>query len=403
MKRHIFKNKGFTLVECIVAIAAFAVITSMVMMILAGTATTQQKSMKAEADLNQLVENVVRDDSAQKFDTDTSKTLLMSVGGSTINFSMTYNSISGYKNFVVCPGCNKTLNNIDFMTCVYDPASTANARYVTDIALNPSHQSYKACFWFDPKTDDYVCPDCGKTFKAYSTSGDSTELWCEDCQSLLGASDFTFDHYNGGFSCNKCGSSRVSDKKVKTENSTDSPFSVGNMQANAIRFGKLKENKPEADEIKTFMVMSDSENKNFHASLSYNPNTKVTLPGTYKLQIDSYNIGDATATIKIEMPPCYICDVVRTSQSCDGAVVTEGRRHADISVMPPDKYDDYTDHTVITISNITTKDTGTSFWFEFKLTNYENNNSFEEDYKSDGGLSKFWFGWSTSNCSYPIA
>ena len=397
MKKHIFKNRGFTLVECIVAIAAFAILTTMVLMIMAGTTTTQQKSSKAAADLDQLVENVVRDDSKAKLDEDTTKTLKMSVAGKTTNFSMTYNSISGYKNYVVCPNCGKMLNNIDFMTCVYDPTKTAYARYLADIAAFSDHKGFKACYWFDPtKGDQYTCPDCGHEFSAY------TDLYCEDCEigkptgSVMSGSDFGYDNNTGSFFCLKCGSSRVTNKNVKDEITTDSPFSVGSMQPNAIRYGKVE--KPSAEDNKSAMGLVGPDSTNFTASLKFTPstNTKLSLPGTYKLLISGYNLADKTGEITIQLPPCYECKIVKTSEGCDGKEVAPGRMHATVTVTPPDDYAKYDKNSVMKITGITTTDTGSSFWIEFQLTNYKNSADFDEDYKTDGGLSKWWFGYTDS-------
>lgn len=412
MKRLIIKNKGFTLVECIVAIAAFAVITTMVLMIMAGTANTQQKSMKAEADLNQLVENVVRDESAAKMDVDTSKTLKMSVDGSTVNFSMTYNTNSGYKNFVKCPFCGQLHNNIDFMGGVYDN-SYYLAVYLADVAAFDDHKSYKACYWFDPSYMVYICPDCGKTFDPYSN------LKCSDCEETITKSNSSYDRFNGSFSCNSCGSSRVSDTTVTSEITTDSPFSVGNMQANALRYGLIE--KPDADDAKTFMQMSGGTSDNFTAQIKYKPNTKLSLPGTYTLIVSGYNLTDSSGDITIQLPPCYVCKVLRTSEGADGKEASPGNMHATVSVTPPDDYSAYDKRSKLKITGITNAYTGASFWVEFKLTNYENNNSFDYDYGNEDGVSpkyqdnplsagtnmsalaKYWFNWSNSSQSFPMA
>ena len=49
-------KKGFTLIECVIAIAVFAALTGMVLMIMSQTIQLSKKASDAETDLNNLVQ-----------------------------------------------------------------------------------------------------------------------------------------------------------------------------------------------------------------------------------------------------------------------------------------------------------------------------------------------------------
>ena len=110
--------------------------------------------------------------------------------------------------------------------------------------------------------------------------------------------------------------------------------------------------------------------------------------------------------------------------------------HATVSVTPPDDYSAYDKRSKLKITGITNAYTGASFWVEFKLTNYENNNSFDYDYGNEDGvkptygdvdkngngiiestekgdplnagtdisaLAAYWFKWGSDSKSFPIS
>ena len=70
MMKALHGKKGFTLIECVIAIAVFAALTGMVLMIMSQTIQLSKKATDAETDLNKLVENVVQDSTNNTFGAD---------------------------------------------------------------------------------------------------------------------------------------------------------------------------------------------------------------------------------------------------------------------------------------------------------------------------------------------
>ena len=136
------RRKGFTLVECIVAIAVFALLTAVILMILVNAQTQATRSKESEEDLNNLIENVVGDDTYKKYIAENSKTLTLNFNGGK-TFDITYDTVAGYKNYVKCnpknsaTSCGYVGNNTDFM----------GGKSVAD---------------FLSAGDEYKCPKCGE-------------------------------------------------------------------------------------------------------------------------------------------------------------------------------------------------------------------------------------------------
>lgn len=113
MKRS-FNKKGFTLVECVIAIAVFAIMSSMVMLIMTSAVTTARDASQGEKQLNQLVEAVEDSETVYRYN-DESKELQMKFDGNDVNYSITYNTSTGYKDFITCPYCDYCGNFKEFL------------------------------------------------------------------------------------------------------------------------------------------------------------------------------------------------------------------------------------------------------------------------------------------------
>ena len=386
----LLRNKGFTLVECVIAIAVFAVITVMVLMIMATTVQTQKKATDAEDDLNILVQNVVEDETNKKYGDDT-KTLMMKVGSGGLGFSMTYSTVDGYKNYVICPSCNNKYNHTEFMSA----AAYGSALYISDLnsATTSGDNSYiqhDASYWFDPSGMNYVCPDCGYMFV--------DQLECTACGKTGSMKDFSYDRFKGAYFCPDCGNGNVSQQGLLQTVAADSDFHISGMSANAIRYGEVAE--PELEEAKLYMSLSGAANDTFRATLAYTPNSRVSLPGKYKLTIQNLNLADdEIGKLSIYLPPCYVCNVTGFSNNISSS------SEASVIVKKSSNIQDSTKTSKLEIDGITHSGVGASFYIEFTLTNYESNNSFDYDYadKDTGSANKlagYWFKGSNT-MTYP--
>ena len=174
MMKALHGKKGFTLIECVIAIAVFAALTGMVLMIMSQTIQLSKKATDAETDLNNIVQNVVQDSTNKTYGDDT-KHLMMSFGAFD-DFQMTYSVVDGYKNFIKCPSCGKEANNLDYLSYIYDKDEYINATTEDD---KKAKENFKISYWFGKfpgKTDFYQCPSCGQTI-----SPSSLTLSCLSC------------------------------------------------------------------------------------------------------------------------------------------------------------------------------------------------------------------------------
>ncbi|MCM1335084.1 MAG: prepilin-type N-terminal cleavage/methylation domain-containing protein, partial [Eubacterium sp.] len=194
-------KKGFTLVECIIAIAVFGLLSLVVFMILTNASVRAAKASESEENLAQLIENVVGDETYKKYDSSSPTMNLIIDNDSSKTMTVSYNVISGYKNFIECnptgsdPSCGRQANFTDFMSSsptTLTPVSSAN---------------------FNVDSDYLVCPECGKAQQPI-------RLRCPDCgltgvhtQTQSGTSNKLFNYLKattgGGFECSACGSTAV--------------------------------------------------------------------------------------------------------------------------------------------------------------------------------------------------
>ena len=220
----LFRRKGFTLIECLIAIAVFGAMTMIVFMILTHARTQTVEANKSEEDLSNLIENVMGDETYKRYnkehhETEGKDVLNLVVEGSGTNFTISYNVVDGNKNFVKCPSatCGHYANNTDFM-----------------LKYNGSEYEAVAKADFD-QTEQYICPKCETAF--YDT------LLCEDCEATAAHNDttkFTYLPTTAGFICNSCGGTAVRHTSYSSGTATgDAAMSVSGIVPNAIRYGKV--------------------------------------------------------------------------------------------------------------------------------------------------------------------
>ena len=392
-------RKGFTLVECIIAIAVFAIMTSMVLMIMASTVKLSKKASESESGLNQLVENVVQDSSNKAYGLD-SKTLNMKFSGAySADFAMSYSTVDGARNMFRCPSCNYEANSMDFMGYLY-----SHADYTA--ATDDEKKRFKISHWFNPSVsgkDKYVCPDCGA-----STNVASVNLECISCEKSGAATSFVYDSINGGYSCPDCGSGKV----VQLDSTTNLPinqdqvntnydFKISSIQSNAIRYSDIEE--PDEDARKKELIKLTSPSADgFNFNLAYTPSTVPQAVGVYTLTISGFtNLNDGdNSTVYIKLPPNYVCTVLPSSNvDTDDNDVSGTDVRAKWTGPAGDEYANNAARTELKIDNIQHNQ---NYIIKFTLTNYKNNQSFEDDYDVEGGLMKYWYGSSGSAINYTV-
>ena len=182
--KKIIAKKGFTLVECVIAIAVFAIMTGMILFIVGNAVTTSKTAREEEKNLNGLVQNIVRDESPKSYGAYDSSELSMKFKSSSSNadFNMTYSTVDGYKNYVQCPICAYNgSGGLHTMQDFYaEPAHTSSAYLNALDAYVKAHKDdnppapdfdtlYKVSHWYDPSTMPLKCPDCGTTLNSSST------------------------------------------------------------------------------------------------------------------------------------------------------------------------------------------------------------------------------------------
>lgn len=380
----LFRRKGFTLIECLIAIAVFGAMVMIVFMILTHARTQTVEANKSEEDLSNLIGNVMGDETYKRYNKDHHETngedvLSLVVDGSATNFTISYNVVDGNKNFVKCPNaaCGHYANNTDFML-EPDVGGTFKAVSKADFA-----QSKK-----------YVCPKCETEF--YDT------LLCEDCEATADHNDatmFTYLPTTGGFICNSCGGTAVRHTSYSNGTATgDASMSVSGIVPNAIRYGSVSPckdtNNVVTRPIEGLFYYENADGAKIGGgqikfSLIYDAAANSSLPGTYTLSIQSWGappddaVGDDDYYVmSIELPPHY---VVKNWTKSLGEAVLSKLENGDSSE----------NNCRICLR---TK-SGNESRFTFQLVNYKSGFSFEYDYNdsdnsSNCGLLGYWFGLS---------
>lgn len=380
------KRKGFTLVECIVAIAVFAAFCLMVMMIVAGAQKESIAAHDTEVELNDQVDSIMGENAPRRYNGDlSSKALNLKLDGDK-DLSFTYDIIEGHKNYIVCESCGHFGDNREFM----DGVSTED---------------------FKPWEMTYKCPECGN-----SVAGGSDYLKCRDCSQtgnytnsgekydITNYKAWTYNKDNGSFICNHCGGSNVSYKDIEDYVFEEANVSVSSMVANAIRYGSVKA----PDEAGTVTVSgAKSVNVNFSYSVAgasatnsngveKNPNNVGTYQITLSLTPDP-DIATPDPVVTLSIPRGYYFE---------DNVVSSGGGDVTWDNPDPTKIGKEKDGKITwkagTFSNVTLK---------FKLRNTTTGYSFQYDYQkvkrdpkssqTGTGLSWYWFGLSSNSGKWP--
>lgn len=380
----LFRRKGFTLIECLIAIAVFGAMVMIVFMILTHARTQTVEANKSEEDLSNLIGNVMGDETYKRYNKDHHETngedvLSLVVDGSATNFTISYNVVDGNKNFVKCPNsaCGHYANNTDFML---EPDAGGTFKAVS-----------KADF---DQSKGYVCPKCETVF--YDT------LLCEDCEATADHNDttmFTYLPTTGGFICNSCGGTAVRHTSYSNGTATgDASMSVSGMVPNAIRYGKVdpisvtKNGVTVERKIEELFKYNNSATGGGQISFSlrYDAAANSSLPGTYTLSIQSWGAPPADAVsddgyyeMIVELPPHY---AVKNFTKVNGNAVLSELKNGDST----------NEKCRIRLRT----NSGGESKFTFQLVNYKSGFSFEYDYNSSNtsecGLAGYWFGLNPS-------
>lgn len=378
----LFRRKGFTLIECLIAIAVFGAMTMIVFMILTHARTQTVEANKSEEDLSNLIENVMGDETYKRYNKDHHEVngediLNLVVDGSTTgNFTISYNVIDGNKNFVQCPNlaCGHYGNNTDFM-----------------LKLNGS--VYEAIAKADFLQTNYVCPKCEQPF--------TDTLLCEDCASTGNHTDtakFTYLPTTGGYICNNCGGTAVRHTSYSDGTATgDASMSVSGIVPNAIRYGKVvPKYDSNGNDVRPIESLFKYNNTSIGGGrilfgLKYEAAANSSVPGTYTLTIQGGGTNipadakDANGYYEmvIQLPPHYVVkNFTKVNGSAELSALTNGDSSGTNGVL-----------------RLRTNMNGESK-FTFQLVNYKSGFSFEYDYNStnnsEQGLAGYWFGITTS-------
>lgn len=373
------KRKGFTLVECIVAIAVFAAFCLMVVLITAGAQREAKMANDTEAELNGLIDNISSDDVYRGYNSDhysAEKLDFNFSGSSNGTFSISYDIVDGHKNYIACSGCKYYGNNTEFM----NGASSQN---------------------FNPAASIYVCPECSNAV--------SVDLKCANCGETGHYSDCDFKHNSankwtyskgsGTFVCNKCGSGNVSMDGIEKYAGLNA-LSVSGIAPNAIRYGTVVP--PDRNEAVSISGLGAGESvsvtvkygEGVAADLLKNPKYIADYTVTLSVPVGGEKV------IGIQLPKSYLVSDFSSPEGVDAT------------------FDDVD-------NKITVKSSGSSgIKLKFKLINKESGFSFDYDYQKSKytyqimndagtyeetefkgpGLAVYWFGLSGNGGSgnWPI-
>lgn len=344
------RRKGFTLVECIVAIAVFALLTAVILMILVNAQTQATRSKESEEDLNNLIENVVGDDTYKKYSAENSKTLTLNFNGGK-TFDITYDTVAGYKNYVKCnpkngaTSCGYVGNNTDFM----------GGKSVAD---------------FLSAGDEYKCPKCGEVVVQ--------TLECEGCLNTGSYNDstkFSCSSETGSYTCLACGSGSVKGNDIDDAVTADANFKVSGLTANSIRYGKV-------DLPTDTKTLIDTGGVTCNVFIEYNhAYDNLTLPGVYKMTFRDFT-GTAPSSIDIYLPPWYVIRFKNPATNNFTDIEHDYGSYTARAIQDDLSSHDVTDSNMshIRLENPSGNLPGTVI-VEFTLTNYKNNYSFDYDYR----------------------
>lgn len=393
--KKILGRKGFTLVECIIAVAVFGLLSLIVFMILTNASVRSSKASESEENLAQLIENVVGDDTYKKYDASSPslKLLIDNVGGTaysgTNDFEVSYNVISGYKNFIECnplgtmtTSCGHQANFTEFMS------SASN----TMVPVTSTLFNVNTCFFVCPHCNKpqnaltLKCPDCSTTgaYNAASSTSPSGKLF-----------NYLSNATGGGFECSACGSTAVmavdSAGNYISEKVSADGFSISGMVANGIRYGEqIDWDTEHADDLTNNRIAyfrkinpsnpqiagADFDSGQIRIGLKYAGSANATYAGEYTLRLyvnpSSLAPGESFNT-DIVFPIGYSINLKTTSPN---VTVTEGPLPNSTSTKS------------YPILRVTQTGPGTIPNISFTLTSKESGYSFEYDYNRNLSLSE---------------
>lgn len=298
MKKRHSRNKGFTLIECIIAVAVFGLMALIVFMILTNASVRATRASKSEENLATLIENVVGDETYKKFDP-TSKNLKLLIDNASDSsndfLAVSYNVISGYKNFIECPDCGHQANFTEFMSST--AGVTGDPTSMTPI--DSTAFDVATCYFVCPKNYETVsftlcCPDCG-AMDSYNKSSSSS------------ASGYLFTYLksaSGGFECSVCGSTAVmavdaSGKFISEKASTDG-FNVSGMVANGIRYGDAIDWTAHASETAELISIREVNAVDHTLPSTSHPTGGIAANLTYKGSMNSSFVGEYELNLQVD-------------------------------------------------------------------------------------------------------
>lgn len=397
MKKIFSRNKGFTLVECIIAVAVFGLLALIVFMILTNASVRAARASESEENLAQLIENVVGDETYKKYDSSSKNLTLLidNVNGAagTGNLTVSYNVISGYKNFIECPSCSHQANFTDFMSST-----------IGQPTIDP-HMTPVDSLNFDTATCYFVCPSCYDTitFTLRCPDCSTTDVYNKTSSTSLSGYLFTYmKSASGAFECSVCGGTAVmavdaAGNYISEKVSADG-FNVSGMVANGIRYGEsIDWVNHDTSKLCSFLeanavdpTISGTQHSlasgDIRADLSYAGSTNSSFAGTYTLGLHVYNFPSEIGTsnpyfIEVVFPIGYTINYDETYYSN----VTRDIRPIGSKTYPTLK--------------IRMNAAGTYQNVQFTLTSNESGYSFEYDYNpeptetdQEQGLFR-WFGF----------
>ncbi len=305
MKKRLSRNKGFTLVECIIAVAVFGLMSLVVFMILTNASVRASRASESEENLAQLIENVVGDETYKKYDSSSKQLTLLINNSASDNLTISYNVISGYKNFVECPNntalgtpCGHHANFTEFMS-----SSATTMVPINDPLL------------FNVATDAFVCPSCDNQVVFTLRCPDCGTTGHYNAASSTSASGYLFTYLNtalGAFECSVCGSTAVmavdaAGNFISEKVSVDG-FNVSGMVPNGIRYGEaidwaywddtsVTNHRTELCQFREVNAAdpnlpsaSHATNGYIQATLSYTGTTNSSYAGKYSLRLNASNL-----------------------------------------------------------------------------------------------------------------
>lgn len=346
------RRRGFTLVECLIALTVFAALTLVVFAILTNARNASMDATESEENLTKLIDNVISDETFTKYnslDKNANQVLTLNIEGSSSPFRVSYTEIDGYKNFVLCPVCDYFADNNEFMTCEVKDFGQVN----------------------------YVCPKCSESFEQ--------TLICEECDKTgahTNTSSFTYMRSTGGYYCNDCGSTGVRGIDVDANVISNNDLNIKTLVPNAIIYGNVTR----YDDPNNIFDTQDAGGGSAPDSditmwLTYTPGPNTSIPGTYKLRIKS-NSSESNFQIIVRLPSGYkIPYLYETLGSC---------KH-EVDAITGEHYLKFSGCSSNSVSEV-----------DFQLVNSKSGLSFEDDYSNPtdtslDGLKGYWFHINTNS------